>query len=79
MTKSQIARALAILAWTSSCAMIWLAWTYSVIDESTKDAADPAFEAAGIVGGTMCTTGCMGGLWFMGLVVAALVWALVRR
>lgn len=78
MTKSQMARVFAVLAWTSVCGGLWLLWTYGVVMGS-GESADPVVDAGAIVGGAACTTGCMGGIWFMGLVVAALVWALVRR
>lgn len=80
MTKSQVFRVLAVLGWSAACFGGWLLWTWAGFAGGLNP-DDPGYAeaATGATISSMCGVGCAGGVWMFGLVVAALIWALVRR
>jgi len=66
-------RLLATLGWTALCGMLWILWVGSMADP-----ANGASEEAVAMGACMAT-GCAGSAWFGGLVVAMVIYSLLRR
>jgi len=73
---SQALRIIGLLSWSALCLGMWLTWSASTVGDIAPE--DPA-GATGAVVGAACAAGCTGSVWLGGLVVMALVWALVRR
>ncbi len=69
---SQLARVAAVALWTAVCIGLLLLWIGAM---SVSPATDPA--AYGLA--ACMATGCVGTVWFGALIVALVVYGLVRR
>ena len=69
---SQLARVAAVALWTAVCIGILLLWIGAM---GASPSTDPA--AYGLA--ACMATGCVGSVWFAAMIVALVVYGLVRR
>lgn len=77
---NQLLRVLAVLGWTGLCGVGWLLWIggMTTIPLAGEGLSTRGSETA--LGCASCmVTGCVGGVWFFGLVVFLVVLLIVRR
>lgn len=72
---SWVTRLALVGGWTAACAMIWFLWLGSMASSAEAQGMDET--AVGL--GACMVTGCVGSVWFGVLLVALVVYALVRR
>jgi hypothetical protein len=72
-------RALIVGAWTALCSLLAVAGV-AVVAVAPPDPGVSAETHATAVGASLaCSAGCMGSVWFAGLIVGLVIYALVRR
>jgi hypothetical protein len=72
-------RLMVVAAWTALCSLLAVAWV-AVIAIAPPDPSVSAETHATAVGASVaCSAGCMGSVWFAGLIVGLVIYALIRR
>ncbi len=71
---SWVARIAGVLAWTAAWGLLFVFWVASMAQNPELAANDASLGMA-----TCMAAGCTGGLWFMGLLVFAVIYAVIRR
>lgn len=69
-------RLLMVGGWTAACGAVWLLWVGGIVDTAESQGPD-ADTAIGVA--SCLATGCVGSVWFGVLLVALVVYGLVRR
>lgn len=76
---SQALRIGGVLAWTMACLGVWVLWLGVTMRQPIDATVDPEVHATAVGMVATCGGCAVGSVWLVVLVVAAVVWALVRR
>lgn len=72
-------RALIVAAWTALCGLLTVLLLLPVLTVQPDPGVSAETHATALGASMACTTGCMGSVWFVGLVIGLVIYALVRR
>ena len=71
-------RMVGVLGWTLFWFLAW-AWNIYGVMQPLEDQVDADVAAMAQGCGFLVATGCCGGIWFVGVATAALIYSLLRR
>ena len=72
-------RAVIVAAWTAFCGLLTVMFLLPVITIQPDPGVSAEAHATALGASMTCATGCMGSVWFAGLVIGLVIYALVRR
>lgn len=72
-------RLMAVVAWTASCTLLALALVLPVAMTPPDPGVSAETHATALGASVACSAGCMGSVWFAGLMVGLIIYALIRR